>query len=165
MVALVAVIALFTVACKPVPSLGEDVTSPVGVLDSVTAGSGEVHVTGWAAEWTRFVDASGVTGFNGTQTAAKPTAIMVMINGQWVLQAFPADQPRPDVRQAFIDARLWSYLFERPGADYGFDLTVPAPPGEVSVCVSAVNQWAALPSAEGAVGDNVLLGCRTVTVS
>jgi hypothetical protein len=157
MVALVAVIALFTLACKPVPSLGEDLASPVGVLDSVTAGTGEVRVTGWAAEWTRFV--------NETQTAPKPTAIMVMINGQWVLQAFPADQPRPDVRQAIIAANLWGYLFERPGAGYGFDVTVPAPPGEVSVCVSAVNQWAALPFPLGALGDNVLLGCRTVTVT
>jgi hypothetical protein len=155
--ALVAAIVMLGTACQPVPPIGQNMFIPVGWLDSVTGSAGEVRVSGWAAEWNRFIDETWVV--------PEPTKIMVMVNGNWVLQIFRTDTPRLDVQQVFIDQALWGYVVGRPDADYGFDITVPAPAGQASVCVVALDQWRWLGFPLSAASDDVVLGCRTVTVS
>ena len=151
-VVLVLALALATLmagACQPVhwpPVPGE--VNPTGVLDSVSGDEGTVRVTGWVAEFADF----GVLW--------PPTKIMLMVNGEWVPQAFEANAPRPDVTVALRALALDG--FTRPGDPYGFDITVPADPGEVTVCVVAVNQFR---DAINTNHDHVLMGCRTVTVT
>ena len=88
-----------------------------------------------------------------------------MVDGDWVAQAFKANQARPDVDQAILDVatstRNATLLgFRQPGNAYGFDFTVNAAPGAASVCVVALNSdWGNFG------GQHVLLGCRTVTVT
>ncbi len=140
--------ALIAAACQPVdwpPGSGAD---PTGVLDSVSGGEGTVRVTGWAAEFANF----GVMW--------PPTKIAVMVNGSWVAQVFEADAPRPDVTAALL--AVGHPGFVRPGDPYGFDITVPAESGQVTVCVVALNQFR---DALNTNHEHALLGCRTVTVT
>ena len=89
-----------------------------------------------------------------------PVLIAVLVDGEWAQGLFPADDPRPDVDRYMISRFLWNLRQKAMG--YGFDITVPADRGEVGVCVSALNQN--LDFLAG-IGDHVLLGCDTVTVS
>jgi len=156
LVPLVAVMALLMAGCELAQPPGSGwMVNPVGYVDTVSGGTGEVHVTGWSAEWVRYTDDG--------RLVPDPTRVAVLVDGIWAQGLFTADQPRPDVDQYFVDQGLWDY--RRTGAPYGFDITVPAPAGRVSVCVSAVNQWLLEPvPGVVPVGDHVLLGCQTVTV-
>ena len=112
-------------------------------------------MAGWATQYPPFSDAG--------RYEQRTTQIVVWIDGEWAQGAVPADDPRADVEAVVVsDPQLWAW--RQPNQGYGFDFTKPADPGEVTVCVAALNQnldvpWVAL------AGDHVLLGCRTVTVS
>lgn len=148
--ALLVIVAMFAAAaCEIVefpPSRSE--INPTGVLDSVTGGDGEVRVTGWASEFANFAAVSD------------PTRIMVMVDGNWVPEAFVADRARPDVTSALISIDQLGYV--RPGDRYGFDITVPAGSGDMAVCVVALNQWR---DELNTAFEHVLLGCEAVTVT
>ncbi len=111
-------------------------------------------VTGWATQWD--VHAGPMGGANDKG----PILIAVLVDGEWAKGLFPADDLRRDVDRYMVSKFLWD--LRQPAMGYGFDITVPAERGETGVCVSALNQsldvW-------GDVGDHVLLGCDTVTVS
>ena len=98
-----------------------------GAFDTATATTGGVAVTGWMFE-------EGVA-------AAGEVHVYVGASGY----ALAASQSRPDVGRAFPAA----------GANRGFAQTLPAPPGQHSVCAYAI-------ATRG--GDNRLLGCRVVNV-
>lgn len=154
--AIVVIFALAFLACTPVAPLGSGpMANPQGVLDSATAGSGSISISGWAA--------NGPVGPNAQP--AGPTNIVVMVNGTWVAQAFRTAAARPDVDQAILNVATSTSNatllgFRQPGNAYGFDFTVTAAPGATSVCVVALNSdWGNFG------GDHVLLGCRDVTVT
>ena len=88
-----------------------------------------------------------------------PVQIVAMVDGEWMKGAHPANLPRPDVDAAIVDMRLWN--LRQGEMRYGFDFTVPAPRGQVTVCVVALNQN--LDVAQG-IGEHVVLGCPTVSV-
>jgi hypothetical protein len=150
--ALVLLFPLMGADCKPIESAHWG-TDPIGHLDLVAGGNGEVRVAGWATQWDLFVD--------GVRRDQGPVQIVVMINGEWAQGAVSASNPRPDVQELFVSQRNWNYLQENQG--YGFDFTKPAPSGEASVCVVALNQNLDIIESYG--GAHVLLGCRTVTVT
>lgn len=144
-------------ACRPVQPPGAEPQDPTGVLDFVTGGNGEVRIAGWTTQW---------VPFGSTQ---RPAQIVVMLNGQWLTGAVAATNPRPDVQQYLWDINLFGPMMQ-PNAGYGFDFTKPAPKGEATVCVVALNQFMDAWGPYGAWGgsgppEHVLLGCRTVTVT
>ncbi len=146
-VALAAVVALGA-ACRPVARLGEGpLADPVGVLDVASGGRGEIRIAGWAA--------SGPVGPN--RLPSGPTRIVVLMDGQWVPGVFQADRRRDDVDAAII--AVGEFSRRQPGNAYGFDFTVDAGPGRHDLCVTALNA-----DYGNFGGDNVVLGCRTVTV-
>ena len=153
---IIASLALAFTACTPVAPLGSGpLANPQGVLDSVVAGNGSITIRGWAA--------NGPVGPNAQP--AGPTNIVVMVNGDWVAQAFQTDQARPDVDQAILNVvtstgNVGLLQFRQPGNAYGFDFAVTAAPGAASVCVVALNS-----DYGNFGGDHVLLGCRDVTVT
>ncbi len=150
----VALLALLGAACRPVQAPGVEPWNPTGNLESVVGVSGGVRITGWASQWDLFV--------NDAWRDQGPVQIVAMVNGQWVKGAFPADDPRADVHWVLGVNRLYQIM--QDGMGYGFDFTVPAQSGEVTVCVVALNQnLDVFPASE--VGEHVLLGCRTVTVT
>ncbi|MFZ7089071.1 hypothetical protein [Curtobacterium sp. RRHDQ10] len=103
--------------------------SPAGSLDQVQAAPGGVRVRGWAldAETTDPINVRAVV--DGT-----PSTVV-------------ADTARTDVAAAFPGS----------GAQHGFDLVLPAQPGNHTVCLTAVNV--------GQYGTDTPLGaCRTVGV-
>lgn len=169
LLALVALLALAGAACQPVAPLGAgSYADPVGSLDRVTGGPGTVRVTGWAAEWYHVPQDQWEWQYHnsamGPQHGPAPTKIAVMVDGRWVPELFVADAARPDVDRAFLATGETDY--RRPGSPYGFDATVPADHGKVSVCVVALNTMYRMATPENwhTGGDHVLLGCRTVTV-
>ncbi len=85
--------------------------TPVGSLDAVTAGTGSVSVSGWAATpmQASSIDVHVYVGSSGTR--------------------FAADQARPDVQAAVPGT----------GPATGFAATVSAPAGPARVCVYAVD--------------------------
>jgi hypothetical protein len=151
----VALLALLGAACRPVAAPGVEPWNPTGNLESVVGGSGEVRIIGWASQWDLFV--------NDAVRDQGPVQIVVMVDGQWLKGTFPADNPRADVHWALGTSQLYQVMQE--GMGYGFDFTVPAQPGEVTVCVVALNQNLDVLPFMAEAGDHVLLGCRTVTVS
>ena len=158
--AAVALLALFGSACQPVQWFWEAPQNPTGGLDVVEGGKGEVRVAGWATQYPPF--ACG----EADRCPQRTTQIVVWIDGQWAEGAIPADDPRPDVEAVVIsDPQLWAW--RQPNQGYGFDATKPANPGEVTVCVAALNPFLAEwgPQAWTGPVDHVLLGCRTVTVT
>ena len=68
-----------------------------------------------------------------------------MINGVWAPGAFTANLPRTDVAARY-----------GRGANFGYDVTLPAPAGALSVCVVALNVGR---------GQNTILGCNTTTAT
>jgi hypothetical protein len=85
--------------------------SPVGVVDSISAGPGQVSVSGWALDH--------------DTTASIP--VHVYVDGKGT--ALVADQNRSDIGRAFP-----AY-----GPAHGFSTTVAAAPGAHDVCVYAIN--------------------------
>lgn len=153
-VAILAVVALVSSACRPVAPPGVHPWDPTGVLESVEGGRGSVTVTGWATQWDVHVGPIGGTHDKG------PVLIAVLVDGEWAKGLFPADDLRRDVDRYIVSKFLWD--LRQPAMGYGFDITVPADRGETGVCVSALNQNL---DVFGEIGDHVLLGCRSVTVS
>ncbi len=158
-VAILAVMALLGSACHLVQRPGEYPPDPTGVLESVRGGRGTVTVTGWATQWDLFVD--GVDTDRPVADDRGPILIAVLVDGEWARGLFPADDPRPDVDRYLVSRLMWSLRQKAMG--YGFEITVPAERGKTGVCVAALNQYP-VPGPFG-LGDHVLLGCRTVTVS
>ncbi len=101
---------------------------PVGSLDSVVSRPRSVQVAGWAFD-----------------PSAPDTALQVHVYVDGTGTALAAGGPRADVGQAYPGY----------GASHGFSATVPAAPGQHTVCAYGINTGA---------GANRLLGCRSVTV-
>ena len=152
----VALLALLGSACQPVRAPWEAPQNPTGNLDLVEGGEGEVRVAGWASQYPPQGDNVG---------QQRTTQIVVWIDGQWAQGAVPADDPRPDVEASLLASRLWQW--RQPNEGYGFDFTKPAQPGEVTVCVVALNPFLAEwgPYTWTGPPSHVLLGCSTVTVT
>ena len=161
-VAATTLLALLGAACMPVQAPLAAPQNPTGNLDLVEGGKGEVRVAGWATQRPPY-------GADGSQIflyAQRTTQIVVWIDGEWAQGAIPADDPRPDVEALVAaDPQIWAW--RQPNQGYGFDATKPAAPGEVTVCVAALNPFLAEwgPQAWTGPVDHVLLGCRTVTVT
>lgn len=158
--AIVAIVALLGTACRAVAPPGAEPQDPTGHLDLVEGAKGEVRIAGWATQWAPYGDSAN---------RQRPTQIVVMFNGEWVPGAIAATRPRPDVQQFLQDAKLLGPMMQ-PNMGYGFDFTKPAPKGEVTACVVAVNQfmdfWPPVGAWGGSGGpEHVLFGCRTVTVN
>ena len=102
------------------------VGSPFGNLESYATGPSQITVSGWAID----PDTSG------------PVSVHVYVDGNYAGQG-AADQPRPDVGQAFPSA----------GPNHGYSITVPMAAGSHQVCAYAINVG------NGAV--NTQLGCVT----
>ena len=115
-------------ACELAPAPGTS-HSPSGYVDSATGGADSVRVQGWTSDW----------------DTRNPIDIVVMINGVWAPGVFTANLPRTDVAARY-----------GRGANFGYDVTLPAPAGALSVCVVALNVGR---------GDNTILGCATTTAT
>ena len=157
---ILALLALFGTACRAVQPPGVEPQDPTGVLDFVAGGNDEVRIAGWATQWVPWGDPPNLQ---------RPAQIVVMLNGEWLTGAVAATNPRPDVQQYLWDIRRLGPMMQ-PNAGYGFDFTKPAPKGEATVCVVALNQCMDEWGPYGAWGgsgppEHVLLGCRTVTVT
>lgn len=115
-------------ACElaPVPGTSH---SPSGYVDVVTGGADSVRVQGWTSDW----------------DTRNPIDIVVLINGVWAPGVFTANLPRTDVAARY-----------GRGANFGYDVTLPAPAGALSVCVVALNVLR---------GQNTILGCATTTAT
>lgn len=101
---------------------------PLGFLDQVVGGTNLVTFSGWAAD---------------PKSPTSPSDVRVQI-GSSAPRVIRADMARPDV------ARVFPSL----GADHGYSGSIIVPPGQHTVCVTAINVGA---------GDDTPLGCRTVT--
>ena len=115
-------------ACKFAPAPGTS-DSPSGYVDVVTGGADSVRVQGWTSDW----------------NTRNPIDVVVMINGVWAPGVFTANLPRTDVAARY-----------GRGANFGYDVTLPAPAGALSVCVVALNVGR---------GENTVLGCNTTTAT
>ena len=115
-------------ACELAPAPGTS-NSPSGYVDVVTGGADSVRVQGWTSDW----------------NTLNPIDIVVLINGVWAPGAFTANLPRTDVAARY-----------GRGANFGYDVTLPAPAGALSVCVVALNVGR---------GQNTILGCNTTTAT
>lgn len=93
-----------------------------------------------------FSGAAGVASFGGwiiDPDVSSPVTIHAYVNGAWG-GSFVADGTRDDV----------AAVYPAYGAQHGFGIQVPVPPGNSNVCLYGINQG---------VGYNSLLGCRTVS--
>lgn len=115
-------------ACELAPAPGTSY-SPSGYVDVVTGGADSVRVQGWTSDW----------------DTRNPIDIVVLINGVWAPGAFTANLPRTDVAARY-----------GRGANFGYDVTLPAVAGALSVCVVALNVGR---------GQNTILGCDTTTAT
>ena len=99
-------------------------TAPMGAVDAVRDATDAINVVGWALD----------------PDTANPIAVHVYIDGS----ATPvlANVSRPDVGAAHHD-----------GDGHGFNATIPATPGDHTVCIYAI---------DSAGGANPLLACRAV---
>jgi hypothetical protein len=105
----------------------------IGSFDSATDGGGAVRVTGWALDF---------------DTSASIN-VHVYVDGAFAGQ-YLANSSRPDIGN----------VYPGMGAAHGFDVLVPAGPGNHSVDVYAINAGPAGPGAA-----NPLLGTRQVTIA
>jgi hypothetical protein len=103
--------------------------NPFGSLDGVSTGEGSIRLTGWAID----------------PDTTNPVTVHVYLNDRYVTQA-TANRPRPDVGAAYPGY----------GDNHGFDVTIPAEPGRLKVCVYAINV--------GNGTTNPLIACRTVDI-
>ena len=101
---------------------------PIGYLDETSPGPAGLHVAGWS------IDAD----------TASPIDVHVYVDNAFA-QAVNATVSRPDVAAAYPGY----------GSAHGFDLTLPATPGQHTVCAYGINV--------GAGSVNTQLGCKTVT--
>jgi len=115
-------------ACELAPAPGTS-NSPSGYVDVVTGGADSVRVQGWTSDW----------------NTLNPIDVVVMINGVWAPGVFTANLPRTDVAARY-----------GRGANFGYDVTLPAAAGALSVCVVALNVGP---------GQNTILGCGTTTAT
>lgn len=115
-------------ACELAPAPGTS-NSPSGYVDVVTGGADSVRVQGWTSDW----------------NTLNPIDVVVMINGVWAPGVFTANLPRTDVAARY-----------GRGANFGYDVTLPAVAGALSVCVVALNVGR---------GQNTILGCDTTTAT
>ncbi|MFC8191180.1 N-acetylmuramoyl-L-alanine amidase [Cellulomonas sp. NPDC057328] len=99
---------------------------PLGRVDEVTTTSGSVTVRGWAFD----------------PDTTEPIDVHVYLDG--VGRSVRADARRGDIAAAF-----------GRGDRHGFEVTLPAAPGQHQLCVYGINTPA---------GPNTTLGCRTVSV-
>ena len=170
--AAVAVLSLVAAGCHPVGSGGPSSPNhPIGVLESVVGGNGNVRIVGWATDnWSGL--GHGLAPAAGPRV---PATVVVVLNGQWVSQAFIASGPRSDVG-AVLATNAAFERYRQPGDAYGFDFTLPAPPGPTTVCVGAVNsaypgqvmtaeQAAAAGRGLGTYADHSFIGCASTTVT
>lgn len=104
-----------------------EVGRPFGSLDSVSSTAGGLRVRGWAID----PDTSG------------PILVHAYVDNVFRGE-FTANGARPDV----------AAVHPGFGEDHGFEFTVPASPGQHSVCVYAINVGG---------GDHPLIGCKTGT--
>jgi hypothetical protein len=102
---------------------------PFGFLDQVTGGNNQVAISGWAAD---------------PKAPTSPIDVSVQI-GMSSPTVVHADLSRPDVASVFPSL----------GSSHGYARSIAAPPGQHTVCVTALNIG---------VGSDTPLGCRTVTV-
>ena len=114
-------------ACEFAPAPGTS-NSPSGYVDVVTGGQDSVRIKGWTSDW----------------DTRNPIDVVFLINNVWT-RGVTANLPRTDVAARY-----------RRGANFGFDVTVPAPAGSLSVCVVALNVGR---------GQNTILGCSTTTAT
>ena len=103
-------------------------STAIGHVDAVTPGSGTVAVRGWAAD----------------NTTATPTKVTVTVNG--AATTVTASASRPDVGRAYPEQ----------GSAHGFAVTINAPTGKATVCVT-------VSPASGTLTTS--LGCSTVTIA
>jgi hypothetical protein len=108
---------------------------PFGSLDVVGQVPGGIRVAGWVID-----PDSDIT-----------PPVHIYVDDKFAVSA-SADRHRPDVAAAF----------PRSGAAHGFDVVVPAPPGEHRICAYAIDTS---DSGEGNSSLNRLLGCRTAAVN
>jgi hypothetical protein len=108
---------------------------PFGSLDVVGQVPGGVRVAGWVID--------------PDSDLAPP--VHVYVDDRMVLAA-SADKPRPDVASAY----------PRTGRPAGFDVVVPASPGDHRICAYAIDTADSGPSSAAM---NRLLACRPVTVN
>ena len=123
------------------------INTPAG--DNVALGCRTVVVppsnrapTGFLDSVTTTATAVTVQGWALDLDTTNPIAVHMYVDGN--SQAFVADQSRPDIAAIF-----------GKGDKHGFTTTMNASPGSHNVCLYAINTPA---------GDNVALGCHTVTV-
>lgn len=109
---------------------GNDLSArnPFGSLDATTRRPDGIEMFGWSID----------------PDQAGPVTVHVYVDGQWG-GAATAGGTRYDVAAAYPG---W-------GAAHGYDITVPAPPGDHRVCVYGINS--------GPGTTNPLLGCRSVS--
>lgn len=101
--------------------------NPLGVIDTASAAPGAIGVTGWVID----------------PDTPLSTSVHVYVDG--AAYGVVADGSRPDVATAYPGY----------GPSHGYSFTIPATPGNHTVCVYGIN---------GGLGSNVLLGCRVVSV-
>ena len=120
--------ALTAFALNRSESVAAPTSTAIGHLDKVAGGSGTVTVSGWAAD----------------STTASSTKVTVTVNG--VATSVTASSARPDVARAY----------PKQGRAHGFSVTVDAPVGKTTACVTAFPFSGALTKS---------LGCSTATVA
>lgn len=101
--------------------------APFGAVDVVTSRVGGVAISGWAVD----------------PDVASPITMHVYVNG--VGYAVTANGNRPDV----------ATVLPAFGPTQGFSAQLPAPGGQATVCIYAINVG---------IGSHVLLGCRSTNV-
>ena len=115
-------------ACELAPAPGTS-HSPSGYVDVVAGAADSVRIEGWTSDW----------------DTLNPIDVVFMINGVWAPGVFTASLPRADVAARY-----------GRGANFGFDVTLPATAGALSVCAVALNVGP---------GQNTILGCDTTTAT
>ncbi|MDQ1428678.1 MAG: hypothetical protein QOK39_2154 [Acidimicrobiaceae bacterium] len=103
--------------------------NPVGFVDVMRVVPGGARIAGWAVD----------------PDTGNPVTVSVVVDGT-PITSFPADQPRPDIANAFPGY----------GPNHGFDMTVSVAAGKRSICVVASNQ--------GPGTANPTLACNTLMV-
>lgn len=112
--------------CRTVTVVGG--ADPIGDINGLTASTTGANLRGWA--------------FDSDSTS--PIKVGLSVDGEF-MASHAADQPRPDVKDAF----------PLQGSNHGYQIAMALEPGQHEVCVTALNV---------AAGDDTVLGCEYVTV-
>ncbi len=105
-------------------------SNPFGYVDGISAEEGSVSLRGWAVD----------------PDTRDPLQLHVWVDGHLYPTEVLADEPRPDIAQAYPG---W-------GPNHGFDAVIPMTRGTHEVCVYVLN--------EGPGSANIQLGCWGVSV-